>query len=187
VLVASLALRASQPPTRCLDAHDGRHDGVRRGGGVCYRSSLHSARFSQVFIRALTCCVNCFLEWAFLEWVLSGMGTGSIHSLPRPSHLETPGLCSGALTLAARSENLVASPRRGEMSIARGCPTLPPAQFGGAELNLAGTHLLSFRPSELGRDFIGSRSINISLLRSEEPPNKRVAAKNLLQTWLTFA
>ena len=37
VLIATRAfLRVSQPPTRCLDAHDDRHDDVRLGGDVCY-------------------------------------------------------------------------------------------------------------------------------------------------------
>lgn len=45
--------------------------------------------------------------------------------------------------------------------------SVPFQPFGGAELNLTGVHLVSIRPSEPRSNFIVSRSINISLLRSE--------------------
>jgi hypothetical protein len=35
LLVTLTFLPASSQPTRCLDANDGRHDGMRRGGCVC--------------------------------------------------------------------------------------------------------------------------------------------------------
>ena len=53
--------------------------------------------------------------------------------------------------------------------------------FGVAELNLAGTHPMSFRPSERRGTFSGSRSINVSLLRSEEPRKQIVHYSNILQ------
>ena len=44
----------------------------------------------------------------------------------------------------------------------------PPARFGGAEPNLTSTYLVSFRPSEPRTVVVRFRSINITLLRSEE-------------------
>jgi hypothetical protein len=43
----------------------------------------------------------------------------------------------------------------------------PPARFGGAELILTGTNLVSFRPSEPRLVVLRFRPINMSLLRSK--------------------
>jgi hypothetical protein len=58
-------------------------------------------------------------------------------------------------------------------------PTQRLAPFGEAELNLAGTRLVSFRPSERRRDLMLSQSIDISPLRGEpDGATKRYDPRN---------